>query len=106
MDCAEIQIEVLFGAAPREVRRVEVRLPLGATAADAVRASGLLEGLPDGPVDQLTLACLGRTCSGQRHLKDGDRLEVLRPLVVDPKESRRMRHRRDGPRRKRPEVMR
>lgn len=104
MDCAEIAVEVLFGAAPREVRRVEVRLPHGATAADAVRASGLLDGLPDALVDLLSLACLGRACSGQRHLQDGDRLEVLRPLSVDPKEARRLRHRRDGTRPKRPEV--
>lgn len=106
MDCAEIEVEVLYGAGPCEVRRANVRLPRGATAADAVRASGLLRNLPASLVDQLSLACLGRACSAQRLLKDHDRLEVLRPLSVDPKEARRLRHRRDGTRRKGPEATR
>jgi hypothetical protein len=55
-------------------------------------------------LDTLTLALWGRAITPATVLQPQDRLELLRPLLVDPKEARRMRYRRDGirPRRKQP----
>ena len=55
-------------------------------------------------LDALTLGLWGRAITPATVLQPQDRLELLRPLLVDPKEARRQRYRRDGirPRRKQP----
>ncbi len=70
---------------------VALSLPAGATALDAIRAAGLLE--PPGAIDPSTqaLGVWGRACTPATPLKEGDRVEVYRPLALDPKEARRQR---------------
>lgn len=68
---------------------VRLELPEGATAGDALGASGLTSGTRDVP-----LAIFGRTVTAATLLRDGDRVDVLRPLVVEPQEARRLRARR------------
>ena len=81
-----MRVEVVYALA-HEQRVVAVELPAGSTAADAVAASGLgREGLQ--------LAMHGRRVAPRRSLRDGDRVELLRPLAEDPKEARRRRARR------------
>lgn len=65
---------------------VSLTLPAGATLRDALLASGL-------PVDLQAQAfgVFGKRASLNRRLADGDRVEVYRPLAVDPKEARRRR---------------
>src|SRR3546814_20263535 len=69
-------------------RRVEVGdlvLPAGATVAEAVAASGFgAEGISG-------FAIHGERAVASTLLRDGDRVELLRPLEVDPKEARRRR---------------
>jgi len=73
---------------PRAYRAVEVELAAGATVADAVAASGLpLEGI-DG------YALHGVRADAGAALREGDRVELLRPLQMDPKEARRRRAKR------------
>lgn len=69
---------------------VPLELPEGATVADAVVRSGLVDAYG---LDAGTLACAVR---GKRRppttpLADGDRVEITRALVADPKEARRRR---------------
>jgi hypothetical protein len=97
---ALIAVEVVFAAAPHDVRSVALRLPAGATALDALRASGLTAGLDAILLDGLSLALWGRHCEPGTLLRHRDRLELLRALQVDPKEARRLRYRRDGLRRR------
>lgn len=79
-----IVIEVVL-ALPRQARSVRVEMPAGTTAAQAAAASGLpLEGV-DG------YAVYGRRARADAPLRDGDRLELLRPLAMDPMEARRRR---------------
>ncbi len=91
-----IEVSVACSLAPRQVQTVPLRLPPGSTALQALKASGLAEHLGAGLLDQLGLALWGRACEPGTVLRDQDRLELLRPLVVDPKESRRERYKRDG----------
>lgn len=93
---ATIAVEVVYASAPHQIERVALRLPAGATAREALRASGLSERLDSALLDCLVLGLAGRPCSAATLLRDQDRLELLRPLQVDPKEARRLRYRRDG----------
>lgn len=79
-----MRVEVLL-ALPRAHRAVALELADGATVGEAVVASGLpLEGI-DGQ------AVFGVRVSADAPLRDGDRVELLRPLQMDPKEARRRR---------------
>jgi putative ubiquitin-RnfH superfamily antitoxin RatB of RatAB toxin-antitoxin module len=87
-----IRVEVVWVPVPHDVRRIQLRLPAGATAREALQASGLLAEFP-GLVDA-AMGVWGRNCDGDQPLRDLDRVELYRPLTVDPKEARRLRHRR------------
>lgn len=79
-----MRVEVVL-ALPRRYRSVVLDLPATATVADAVVASGLpLDGV-DG------LALHGQRVTEHARLHEGDRVELLRPLQMDPKEARRRR---------------
>jgi uncharacterized protein len=91
-----IAVEVAYAAAPHQIELVALRLPAGATAREALRASGLANRLEAALLDTLVLGLAGRPCSPATVLREHDRLELLRPLQVDPKEARRQRYRRDG----------
>jgi putative ubiquitin-RnfH superfamily antitoxin RatB of RatAB toxin-antitoxin module len=86
-----LAIEVAYGAAPHQVDLTLLQLPAGATVADALRASGVLQrhGLE---LQGLDVGVWGRACAPDRVLRDRDRVEVYRPLRVDPKEARRQRY--------------
>jgi putative ubiquitin-RnfH superfamily antitoxin RatB of RatAB toxin-antitoxin module len=91
-----IQVEVAICAGPRTVNVCLLTLVAGTTAAQAVSASGFLASAPDSAVDALSLAVWGRVVPLSHPLRDGDRLEILAPLRVDPKVARRERFARQG----------
>jgi putative ubiquitin-RnfH superfamily antitoxin RatB of RatAB toxin-antitoxin module len=91
-----VHVEVVYCPAPGRTDLCRLSLPEGATALDALRASGLLErhGLDAGCVD---LGVWFKACAADQPLRDRDQVQVYRPLIVDPKEARRLRYRkRDG----------
>jgi putative ubiquitin-RnfH superfamily antitoxin RatB of RatAB toxin-antitoxin module len=96
----ELHVEVVFAAAPHDVRTAQVCVAIGATLADALRASGLLTGLSVEAADALKAGVWGRLVPLDTPLREGDRVELTRDLLVDPKEARRQRYRRDGVRKK------
>ncbi len=77
---------------PRQIEQRELRLPAGSTLGQALQAAGWsVEG-----VDEVGL--WGRRAPLDRTLHDGDRVELYRPLRVDPKRARRERFGRQGAR--------
>jgi len=102
MGPAELRIEVAYAAAPHQIELRTLTLPAGATAADALRASGLSVLADPAALDALELGIWGRKCLATTALRDRDRVELYRPLVVDPKEARRQRYRKDGVRKRPP----
>ena len=74
-------------ATPIQRHLLAVDLVDGATVADAVNASGLLKLEPDIRLE----SARNRLCRLDARLRDGDRVEIYRPLQVDPKEARRIR---------------
>jgi putative ubiquitin-RnfH superfamily antitoxin RatB of RatAB toxin-antitoxin module len=86
-----LRVAVAWSARPGEAREVDVALPAGARVLDAIRASGAMVG--EGAVDISTQAVgiWGRAAALDAPLADGDRVEIYRPLLMDPKEARRRR---------------
>jgi putative ubiquitin-RnfH superfamily antitoxin RatB of RatAB toxin-antitoxin module len=76
-------------ALPEQQTVLELELPESATVADAVARSGLLRKYPEIGERPLACAIYGRAVADSHVLRADDRVEVLRPLQVDPKESRR-----------------
>ena len=91
-----LRVVLIHAAGPQQLHTLQLLLPANATAADALRASGLPAQLGDEGMRQLRLALWGRLCAPTAMLQTGDRLSLLRPLVVDPMEARRRRLQRDG----------
>lgn len=87
---AALRVEVVYALAGRG-DAVAVELPAGSTAADAVRASGLLLRHPEVDLARLKLGIYGRAVPARAELKDGDRVEIYRPLAVSPNEARQRR---------------
>jgi putative ubiquitin-RnfH superfamily antitoxin RatB of RatAB toxin-antitoxin module len=83
-----LSISVVY-ALPERYWRVDVQLGQGATVADALAAASL--EAPGLEVDPARLAVFGRAATPGTPLHDGDRVEILRPLAMDPKEARRRR---------------
>jgi putative ubiquitin-RnfH superfamily antitoxin RatB of RatAB toxin-antitoxin module len=84
----ESAIEVVYALAGRQ-RVVSLRLAQPMSAEEAVRASGLLEEFPGLAGQPLALGIFGRRVDGRHVLRAGDRVEIYRPLKVDPREARR-----------------
>lgn len=97
-----IEIEVALDVAPHDIRLRALQLPQGSTLRDAVEASGLLAALDPAVADALIPAIWGRAQPWDHGLRARDRVELTRPLRVDPKEARRQRYKRDGIKRTRP----
>lgn len=89
----EIDVEVVY-ALPAEQVLLHVRVAPHATVIQAIRASGVLERYPDITPETLQAGIFGDVVSLDARLKAGDRVEIYRPLTVDPKEARRRRGRR------------
>ena len=90
---ATLAITVVACLAPRKVREWVLDLPVGATVADALRASCGVEAGGEPPV-----GIWGRAASLDAVLQPRDRVEIYRPLKVDPKVARRERFARQGAR--------
>ena len=91
-EAATIHVRVVY-ALPERAWSVDLDLPSATTAAEALTRSGLASQVPG--LDAATLACaiFGKPVSWATLLRDGDRLELLRPLLADPKQARRRRAR-------------
>lgn len=89
---ALLRVEVVFSPRAGVVDHTELALPASATLADALAASGLAERHPE--VTTLPAGIWGRVQPPDTPLRDRDRVEVYRPLLVDPKEARRLRYKR------------
>ena len=93
-----LNVTIVFSPAPREMREWPVRVPAGSTVADAIAASPLRTEFPSLDAGALGVGIWGRTVPAQQVLRERDRIEVYRPLKVDPKVARRERFRHQGSR--------
>lgn len=93
-----LRVTLVCSPAPREVFEQVLQLPEGCTVRAAVAASALSAQYPALAWDALPAGLWGRAVGWDQVLHDGDRIELCRPLTVDPKVARRERFRRQGAR--------
>lgn len=92
-----IGVEVVY-ALPHEQTVLAVDLTAPATVADAIERSGVLARFPELASPELKVGIYGRLTGLDEAVRDGDRVEIYRPLIADPKDARR--HRAAGDARK------
>jgi len=86
---SEIDIEVAY-ARPDEQVVLALRVPAGTTAREAIERSGILIQFPEIRLTDNPVGVYGRVVDPGRALENGDRVEIYRPLEVDPREARRL----------------
>ena len=84
-----MRVEVVF-ALPESQVLLTVNLSDGATVADALEVSGIARQFPDENLDTLQTGLGGQPVERDRLVKEGDRVELFRPLEMDPREARRL----------------
>ncbi len=83
-------IEVAF-ATPEKQVILNCEVDSGTVVRDVVRNSGITEHFPEIDPDRCDLGVFGKAVAEDYELSDGDRIEIYRPLIADPKEIRRQR---------------
>ncbi len=87
-----ISVQVVYaGTETQTVRCVDVTE--GSTAMEAVEASGIADDIPKEAIHPERLGIFSRRVSAGHVLQQGDRIEIYRPLLLDPMEARRNRAR-------------
>lgn len=93
MPAERLHVSVAYSPRAGEVDEVAVVLESGATLIDAIHASGMLQRHAGLDLTRAKLGIWGRVQPAQTPLRERDRVEIYRPLQVDPKEARRLRYR-------------
>ena len=88
----KITAEVVYAAAGTQILR-QVELAEGSTVEQAIDASGIAGMLPAGAIDTRHLGVFARRVASDHIVQNGDRIEIYRPLMLDPMEARRRRAR-------------
>lgn len=87
-----IHAQVVYAEAGRQTK-LEVLLPDGSTVSDAINASGIAAIIPEGSIDACQWGIFARKVALAHVVRDGDRIEIYRPLTIDPMDARRRRAR-------------
>ena len=94
-----LHITVMYSPAPRVVHERVLALSAGVTVVQALKQSGLLSECPEIDLSQpeaFGVCIWGKKTSPNHVLRDLDRIEICRPLTVDPKVARRERFQKQG----------
>ncbi|SDQ36545.1 hypothetical protein SAMN05216487_1396 [Pseudomonas sp. UC 17F4] len=92
MSEALLTVEVVYAVAERQVL-LSVEVPAGATINEAVKLSGIAAHFPEADIQACPVGVFGRVIANpEAHkVEVGDRIELYRPLLADPKEVRKQR---------------
>ena len=85
-----MQVEVAY-AKPNDQLIVRLDVAEDTTVKAAVIQSGILQRFPEIDLDNNKVGIFGKLCKLDQTLRAGDRVEIYRPLLIDPKEGRRNR---------------
>lgn len=85
-----IEVEIAY-AEPEKQEIKTLQVPVNTTALEAVNLSGIREDFPQIPADdEIEIGIFSKKCTADVVLQAGDRVEIYRPLQIDPKEARRL----------------
>lgn len=87
---AEIRVQVCYALADKQILR-DLAVVDGATLQAAIESSGVLREAPEINLADCKVGIFGKQKALDTVLKEHDRVEIYRPLIADPKESRRRR---------------
>ncbi len=92
MDKRKIAVEVVY-ALPQKQKLLKLSVPAGTTAREAVISSAMDSHFPGLDLMACPLGVFGKSIAKpeERVLEDGERVEIYRPLIADPKEVRKQR---------------
>ena len=90
-----MEIEVAYATAEKQVL-LKIEAPSGCSVADAIELSGIRSEFPHIEINPMALGVFSRKVKPEHILRDGDRVEIYRPLIADPKEMRKQRALRDA----------
>lgn len=85
-----IAVEVAY-ALPDRQTLLRLKLPQGVTAIQAIEQSGMLDMHPEIDLASSKIGIFAKPVTLDRVLREGDRVEIYRPLIADPKVVRRQR---------------
>ncbi len=85
-----IEVEVVYGRPDKQVL-LSLPVPSGTTIKQCIILSGIRSEFPEIDVDNAKVGIFSRVEKLDTALKDGDRVEIYRPLTADPKEMRKLR---------------
>lgn len=84
---AEINVLVVY-ALPEKQTVIKTKIAKGANVQDAIDASGIVEQHPELANDDLTIGIFSKKVELSHVVTEGDRIEIYRPLTIDPKTAR------------------
>lgn len=90
METEQLTIEVVYGLPERQKIMVTQVAP-GTCVGEAIEQSGIRQFFSEIDLDKNAVGIWNKTCKLTDGLRDGDRIEIYRPLIADPKEIRRRR---------------
>ncbi len=85
-----LEVEVAY-ALPAQQSLLRVRVRAGTTVKEAIDQSGILDAHPEIDLDNNRVGIFGKFTKLDAALRDGDRVEIYRPLTADPKQVRKLR---------------
>jgi len=85
-----ILVEVAYATLDHQVI-LPIQVQPGATLVEAIKMSGILEQFPEIDLDTNKFGIFSKISKADTVLREKDRVEIYRPLIADPKESRRKR---------------
>ena len=85
---SNFEVEIAFALPDRQLLET-VLVTAGETVLDVVTKSGLQEAFPDYEIDRLAVGIWGREVQRDQVVRENDRIEIYRPLEMDPREARR-----------------
>jgi putative ubiquitin-RnfH superfamily antitoxin RatB of RatAB toxin-antitoxin module len=85
-----LRVEVIYALRNRQVL-LAFEVEEETTVKEAIESSGILRRFPEVDLIRMPVGIFGRATRLDAHLRDGDRIEIYRPLIADPKQARQAR---------------
>lgn len=85
-----ITVEVVYARADEQAL-IPLQAESGLTVREAIERSGILQQFPEVDLNRNRVGIFGRIANLDQILEDGERVEIYRPLIADPKEARKRR---------------
>jgi putative ubiquitin-RnfH superfamily antitoxin RatB of RatAB toxin-antitoxin module len=86
-----VNVELVYIPVDQQAIHLHLTVPVGATVAEVLQRSALLQSHPE--IKDMPVGLYAKLVTLDTVVKSGDRIEIYRPLMIDPKEKRRQRAR-------------